>query len=82
MSLEGTLAGIGSAAALAFTAWALALITLPQVGVVVVAASVGALIESALGATLEGRGVVNNDVLNFINTGTAAFVAVTLAQSL
>ena len=51
-------------------------------GVVVVAATAGALIESALGATLEERGVVNNDVLNFINTGIAAFVAVTMAQSL
>ena len=51
-------------------------------GVVVVAATAGALVESALGATLEHRGVVNNDVLNFVNTGVAAFVAVKLAQSL
>jgi uncharacterized protein (TIGR00297 family) len=82
MSLEGTLAGVASAAALAFAAWGLGLVTLPHAGVVVVAASAGALVESALGATLEARGVVNNDVLNFINTGIAAFVAVTMAQSL
>ena len=82
MSLEGTLAGIASAGLLALIASGLGLITLPLVGVVVIAASVGALIESALGATLEEHGVVNNDMLNFINTGAAAFVAVTLAQSL
>jgi len=37
-------------------------------------------VESALGATLEHRGVLNNDVLNFINTGVAVFVAVELWQ--
>jgi uncharacterized protein (TIGR00297 family) len=82
MSVEGTLAGAGSAALLALAAWGLGLITLGLVGVVVVAATIGALLESALGATLENRGVVNNDMLNFINTAAAAFVAVTLAQSL
>ena len=82
MSLEGTLAGLGSAALLALAAWGLGLVTLSGVWVVVGAATVGALVESALGATLEERGVVNNDVLNFINTAVAAFVAITLAQSL
>ena len=82
MSLEGTLAGVASAALLALVGSALGLVTMKGAGVVVVAATVGALIESALGATLEERGVVNNDVLNFINTGVAAFVAIKLAQSL
>lgn len=82
MSLEGTLAGVSSAALLALVAFALGLITLPEVAVVVAAATAGALIESALGATLEHRGVVNNDVLNFVNTGVAALVAIKLAQSL
>ncbi len=49
---------------------------------VVVAASGGALVESVLGATLEARGVVNNDVLNFINTSAAAYIAVELARLL
>lgn len=82
MSIEGTLAGVGSAAVLALAAWALGLVSLEEVGVVVAAATAGSLVESALGATLEHRGVVNNDVLNFVNTGVAAFVAVKLAQSL
>lgn len=82
MSLEGTLAGVVSAALLALAAYALGLVTLSGVWVVVAAATAGALVESILGATLEERGVVNNDVLNFINTSVAAFVAIKLAQSL
>ncbi len=82
MSLEGTLAGLGSAVLLTLAAWGLGLVTLSSVWVVVAAATVGALVESALGATLEERGVLNNDVLNFINTSVAAFVAIKLAQSL
>ena len=35
-------------------------------------------LESVLGATLETAGVVNNDVLNFINTAVAAYVAIKL----
>ena len=45
---------------------------------VVVGATVGALVESALGATLEGPGILNNDMLNFINTAVAAGVALLL----
>ena len=37
------------------------------------------LIESWLGATLEAPGILNNDMLYFINTGTAAMTAVGLA---
>ena len=33
-------------------------------------------LESVLGATLEAPGILNNDVLNFINTAIAACVAV------
>ena len=35
-------------------------------------ARVSALLESALGATLEGPGILNNDMLNFITTAVAA----------
>jgi uncharacterized protein (TIGR00297 family) len=82
MSLEGTLAGIGSAALLALAAFALGLITLPLTLVVVAAATAGALVESALAAILEHRGVVNNDVLNVVNTAVAAFAAIKLGQLL
>ena len=48
---------------------------------VVVGATVGALVESALGATLEGPGILNNDMLNFINTAVAAAVALASRDS-
>jgi uncharacterized membrane protein len=45
---------------------------------VVDAATAGALVESALGATLEEPGILNNDMLNFVNTAVAAAVALAL----
>jgi uncharacterized membrane protein len=43
----------------------------------VIAATIGSLVESWLGATLEEPGILNNDVLNFLNTGVAAVIAAT-----
>jgi uncharacterized membrane protein len=45
---------------------------------VVAGATIGAFSESALGATLEPLGVLNNDVLNFLNTAIAAAATVLL----
>ena len=74
MSLEGTAAGIVAALGLAVVAAALGLIPSTAVLTVVIAATAGALVESAFGATLEGPGILNNDVLNFMNTAVAAAV--------
>ena len=82
MSVAGTLAGVAGAVALALAAVALGLMPLPLIIPVAMAATAGALVESALGATLEPRGVLNNDLLNFINTTVAAFVAVELSRLL
>ena len=79
MSLEGTVAGIAAAFALAAAGAALGLISFFSIPVIVVAATAGALVESALGATLEGPGILNNDMLNFINTAVAAAVALAIA---
>ena len=78
MSLEGTAAGIVAAFGLAALAVALGLIPRPMILAVVVAATIGALVESVLGATLEGPGILNNDLLNFVNTAVAAAVALTV----
>jgi len=78
MSLEGTVAGLLAAVALASAGAALGLIPASTIVIVVVAATAGALVESALGATLEGPGILNNDMLNFINTAVAAVVALAL----
>lgn len=80
MSLEGTIAGVAGAAILAGLGAALGLVDASCIPLIVVAATVGAFVESVLGATLEARGVVNNDLLNFLNTAVAAVVAVELAR--
>jgi uncharacterized protein (TIGR00297 family) len=78
MSLEGTAAGLAGALALAAVAAALHVVGWHTLLSIAVAATIGSLIESWLGATLEGPGILNNDMLNFINTASAALVAVAL----
>jgi uncharacterized protein (TIGR00297 family) len=80
MSLEGTVAGVLAALALALLGAWLHLIPASLVWAVVGGAVVGALVESALAATLEASGIVNNDVLNFLNTATGAIVAIVLMR--
>ena len=78
MSLEGTAAGLVAAFALGAIGLALGLIPAAALLAVVVGATAGAIVESALGATLEGPGILNNDMLNFINTAVAAVVALAI----
>jgi len=78
MSLQGTIAGVLAALGLAAAGTALGLIAASAIVIVVISATAGALVESALGATLEGPGILNNDMLNFINTAVAAVVALVL----
>ena len=75
---EGTLAGVAAAFMLASLAASLDLIGWDALLPVVAGATAGALLESFLGASLEPAGVVNNDVLNFINTAAAAYIAIRL----
>jgi uncharacterized protein (TIGR00297 family) len=80
ISLEGTIANIVAAALLASLGAWLGLISMASVPIVVIAALTGAFVESALGATLEKPGILNNDLLNFINTAVAAAVAIAIGQ--
>ena len=80
MSLEGTAAGLVGAAALAALALALGILPRHAMIPLIVAATVGSLVESLLAATFEGPGILNNDALNLINTAVAAFVAVSIAE--
>jgi uncharacterized protein (TIGR00297 family) len=82
MSLEGTAAGLLAAFGLAALSVELGLVARIAIVPVVVGATAGALVESVCAATLEGPGVLNNDMLNFINTAAAALVAVALAGML
>jgi uncharacterized protein (TIGR00297 family) len=72
MSLEGTAAGVVAAFALAAAGAAFGLIPTSATFAVVAGATVGAVVESVLAATLERPGILNNDMLNFINTAVAA----------
>jgi uncharacterized protein (TIGR00297 family) len=78
ISLEGTAAGLVAALGLAVLGLALGLIHGSLLWLVVIGATAGAFVESALAATLEGPGVLNNDLLNFINTAVATLVALSL----
>lgn len=82
MSLQGTVAGLVGATLLALIGFAGGLIPASWIVAVVVGATVGALVESVFGATLEPRGVLNNDMLNFVNTAVAAGTAVQLTRLL
>jgi uncharacterized protein (TIGR00297 family) len=80
MSVAGTVAGaVGAALLAACGAW-LGLITTAQIGLVVVASTAGALVESLLAANFEERGYLTNDLLNFLNTAAAAAIAVALSR--
>jgi uncharacterized protein (TIGR00297 family) len=80
ISIGGTLAGIGAAGLVAATgAWAtnggwLALAVSWAAGVF------GLLFDSVLGATLERRGWMNNDAVNFLSTASAAGFAMVLLR--
>jgi uncharacterized protein (TIGR00297 family) len=82
VSLEGTIAGLAAALALSALAVVLGLIEPRSVWLVTAGATVGAFVESAMGAAFEGPGILNNDLLNFLTTAVAAAVAVALAAVL
>jgi uncharacterized protein (TIGR00297 family) len=75
LSVEGTAAGLLGAVGLAAGAVALGLVPVSALIPIVAGATIGSFVESGLGATLEAPGILNNDALNFINTGVAAFAA-------
>jgi uncharacterized protein (TIGR00297 family) len=82
MSIEGTAAGLVSAAALAGLAAWLALVPGSAILPIVIGSTIGALAESLLAAAFEPAGVLNNDALNLINTAIAAYAAVSVAGGL
>ncbi len=75
VSPEGTLAGVLSAAGLAAAAGLLGLVPWAAVLAVVVAATVAGFLEGVLAAAFEGPGILDNDLLNLLNTASAAALA-------
>ena len=80
ISLEGTVAGVAGACLLAGVAISVGLVPAAALLPIVAGATIGSFAESLLGATLEGPGILNNDMLNFINTGVAAAAAIFIAR--
>jgi len=78
ISLAGTVAGLLSAMTLAVLGSALGVVPSWAVWIVVLAATSGIFFESLLGATAEVSDLVDNDLLNLLNTACAAAVAVGL----
>ncbi|HYN20432.1 MAG TPA: DUF92 domain-containing protein [Thermoanaerobaculia bacterium] len=76
ISLEGTLAGIVASMVIAVLGVAAGLYGWGGVLAVVVAAFVGTMFESVVGAALEKRSLLDNEALNFLNTLVGALVAV------
>jgi uncharacterized protein (TIGR00297 family) len=79
MSIEGTLAGVCGAFGLAASGAALGLIEPRFILAAAAGAIVGGCAESVLAATLEKRGFLDNNVLNFLNTAVAAAAAIWLS---
>ena len=76
VSIEGTLGGLAAAIALALTAAAVGLVTVPGAALAVVAAQFGSTLESYMGATWERSKLIDNEAINFANTLAGALFAI------
>lgn len=74
ISLSGTLAGILAALITAACAVALGLTSVSAAALVACAGVAGMLVDSLLGASVERRGYLNNDLVNLMSTAAAAFI--------
>jgi uncharacterized protein (TIGR00297 family) len=76
ISVPGTLAGVAAAGLMAVTAHFTLLISRRALLAAFVAAFTGMISDSYLGATLQWRGLLNNNSVNFLGTLTAVCVVV------
>jgi uncharacterized protein (TIGR00297 family) len=75
ISLTGTLAGVAAAAIIAATGAPALGMSLAECSVALAAGIAGLFFDSLLGATVERRGWIGNDFVNFFSTAFAAGVA-------
>jgi uncharacterized protein (TIGR00297 family) len=76
VSAVGTLAGAGGALVLAGLGWAVGFYGASGFMAVAMAGFLATIIESLIGATLERRGLLNNEAVNTLNTVAGALLAV------
>lgn len=79
ISLPGTVAGVGTSAIIAGLALWTGLCSPSGFVIVLVAALGGNLLDSLLGATLENRGLLDNEAVNFLATLGGALLAMAMA---
>jgi uncharacterized protein (TIGR00297 family) len=72
VSMVGTLLGGIASLLLALLAWSLGLISFSGIALVIVVAQLATMLDSLLGATLEKRGILDNEGVNFCSTLLAA----------
>ncbi len=75
MSLFGTIAALLGSAGVAVAALATGLVPFSQLAIVILAGFFGTLIDSLLGAVLERRGWLDNDLVNLLSTAAAVGMA-------
>jgi uncharacterized protein (TIGR00297 family) len=75
VSVEGTLASLVGAGLIAFLGFAVGLYGVVGALLVTLAGFLGALLESFIGATIERRGLLDNETTNFLNTLIGAILA-------
>jgi uncharacterized protein (TIGR00297 family) len=75
VSLEGTFAGIVASAIVCAAGILLNVLSVPAALFCVLAAFIGTTVESYLGATLETMKIIDNEIINFMNTLVGALAA-------
>ena len=78
ISMAGTLAGVSGALLVAAVSWATLRLRVGDTSAAVLGAVGGLFVDSLLGATIERRGWLNNDAVNFLSTLAAALIATLL----
>jgi uncharacterized protein (TIGR00297 family) len=81
ISLAGTVAGVSGALLVVAVSWATLKLSVGDASAVAVGAVGGLFVDSLLGATLERRGWLNNDAVNFLSTLAAALIAILLRHT-
>jgi uncharacterized protein (TIGR00297 family) len=82
ISASGTAAGVSGALLVIAVSWVTLMLSVRDTSAAALGAVGGLFVDSLLGATLERRGRLNNDAVNFISGVAAALIAVLLRRML